>query len=327
MPAVQIVIIIVLVVAGVLIWRAAARFVNESLADEVAEIEPEADVPVPPKEPIGHVGPDGLIVLFADRFVDRSRPGKMVSPRAKCYAPLTDEELDAHHWAHQILYVTLIDLYEMGCIDFRVSDRMATLMPPYPQKTWEMQICQIGPMPEAPISDALAVAFGLLRKRANGSAESEEERQWVTLDALIEQALKSIRQEMSFWQRTGVFGDIRQYVEAALIAQGYLIEPGRPTWLDRVRTQRPIPHEEGVLGLEQDAKELAERMARFRAKHGGNLLPASDRETEALREADPALLAPPEGAPELPLDEVLRMSIYETLLAIRQLEPSGDAGV
>lgn len=324
---VQIGIIIVLIVAGVLIWRAAAKALNEAMEGQQEAVEAEQPVPATPKEPVGPVGPDGLMVLFADRFVDRSRPGKMVSPRAKCYAPLTEEEMDAHHWAHQIIYVTLIDLYEQGCIDFRVTDRMATLMPPYPQKTWELQICQIGPMPEAPTSDALAVAFGLLRKRARG-ADAEEERHWVTLDALIEQALKTIRQEMSFWQRTGVFGDLRQYVEGALIAQGYLIEPGRPTWLDRVRTLRPLPHEEGVLALEDDAKELAEQIARFRAKHGGNLLPEEEeRETEVLRQADPALLCPPDDAPDLPLDEVLRMSIYETLLAIRQLEPSGDAGV
>jgi hypothetical protein len=323
--AVQIGIIIVLIVAGVLIWRAGSRMLGEALEGEQQAIEAEESTPEAPIDPVGPVGPDGIMVLFADRFVDRSRPGKMVSPRAKCYAPLTEEEMDAHHWAHQILYVTLIDLYEQGCIDFRMGERMATLMPPYPQKTWEMQICQIGPMPEAPTSDALAVAFGLLRKRAKGE-EAEEERHWVTLDALIEQALKTIRQEMSFWQRSGVFGDIRQYVEGALIAQGYLIEPGRPTWLDRVRTQRPTPHEE-VVELEEDAKALAEQIALFRAEHGGNLLPEEERETESLRQADPALLCPPDDAPELPLDEMLRMSIYETLLAIRQLEPSGDAGV
>ena len=324
--AVQIGIIIVLIVGGVLIWRAASSFLSDALEGEQQAVEAQQTVPEAPTEPVGPVGPDGLMVLFADRFVDRSRPGKMVSPRAKCYAPLTEEEMDAHHWAHQILYVTLIDLYEQGCLDFRVTDRMATLMPPYPQKTWEMQICQIGPMPEAPISDALAVAFGLLRKRAKG-AEAEEDRHWVTLDALIEQALKTMRQEMSFWQRSGVFGDIRQYVESALIAQGYLLEPGRPTWLDRVRTQRVLPHEEGVLTLEGDAEALGEQIAQFRVKHGGNLLPEDDRETEALRQADAALLCPPDEAPELPLDEMLRMSIYETLLAIRQLEPSGDAGV
>ncbi len=323
---VQIGIIVVLLVVGVLVWRAVGNLLSEALEGEQEAVEAEDSVPEEPREPQGPVGPDGLMVLFAHRFVDRSRPGKMVSPRAKCFAPMTEEELDAHHWAHQILYVTLIDLYEQGCIDIRVADRMATLMAPYPQKTWEMQICQIGPMPEAPISDALAVAFGLLRKRAKGE-EAEEDRHWVTLDALIEQALKTIRQEMSFWQRSGVFGDIRQYVESALIAQAYLIEPGQPTWLDRVRTQRPRPHEEGVLDLEPQADELAEQMANFREEHGGNLLPEGERETEVLRQADTALLCPPDDAPDLPLDEVIRMSLYETLLAIRQLEPSGDAGV
>ena len=149
----------------------------------------------------------------------------------------------------------------------RVRDRPATLMPPYPHKTWELQLCQVGPMPESPISDALAVAFGLLRKRARAAGEADE-RHWVTLDALLEQALKTIRQEMTFWQRTGVFGDFRQYVESALIAQGYLIEPPRPTWLDRVRTKRPYPHEEGCGGWRRTDALVAPRLAEFRRVRG-----------------------------------------------------------
>lgn len=326
--AVQIGIIVVLAIAGILIWRAASSFLRTLLEGEAETAEEEAQRSGEPIEPVGPVGPDGLVVLFADRFVDRAPEGKMISPRLRCYAPLTEEELDPQHWAQQILYATLVDLHEKGCIDLRVVDRPATLMPPFPQKTWEVQLCQIGPMPEAPISDVLAVAFGLLRRSAQRRKDYDEnERHWVTLDALIEQALKTMRQEMTFWERSGVFGDIRQYVEAALIAQGYLIEPERPTWLDRVRTKRPVPHEEGVRRLEAEADRLQARLKKFRAEKGGNLLPEAPRESEALRNVDTALLCPAEDAPDIPLDEVLRLSIYETLMAIRQLEPSGDAGV
>ncbi|MEA3402194.1 MAG: hypothetical protein U9R79_13235 [Armatimonadota bacterium] len=325
--AVQIGIIIVLAIAAVLIYRAGARFVSSLMAGQAEGTREEMEIPREPVEPVGPVGPDGLIVLFGDRFVDPPPGGKMVSPRLRCYAPLTEEELDAQHWALQILYACLVDLHEQGSIEMRVVDRPATLMPPFPQKTWELQLCQVGPMPESPISDALAVAFGLLRKRSRGRDEDEDSRQWVTLDAVIEQALKTMRQEMTFWERSGVYGDIRQYVESALIAQGYLIEPERPTWLDRVRSKRPTPHEEGTKRLAKDAKELQKRLAEFRRRHGGNLLPETPRETEALRNVDTALLCPPEDAPDIPLDEVLRLSIYETLMAIRQLEPSGDAGV
>lgn len=324
--AVQIGIIIVLVAAGVLIWRFGARLLTGALDGQAGVTEIEVEEPEEPVEPIGPVGPDGLVVLFGDRFADRAPAGKMISPRMRAYAPLTEEELDPQHWAQQIIYATLVDLYEHGCIEMRVRDRPATLMPPYPHKNWELQLCQIGPMPESPISDALAVAFGLLRKRARAAGEADE-RHWVTLDALLEQALKTIRQEMTFWQRTGVFGDFRQYVESALIAQGYLIEPPRPTWLDRVRAKRPYPHEEGVRRLEADADALVVRLAEFRRVRGGNLLPVGVSETEALRQVDTALLCPGDARDELPLDEVLRISIYETLMAIRQLEPSGDAGV
>ncbi len=324
MMVVQVVIIVVLVTAAVLIWRGISGMLKKALESDAVAVEDAEVIPMIPNDPEGPVGPDGLMVLFADRFVEHSRPGKAISPRARCYAPLTEDELDSQHWAQQIIYVTMIDLLEKGCIEVRVVDRMATMMPPYPQKTWEMQVAQIGPMPEAPISDALAVAFGLLRKRAKGE-DSEEERQFVSLDALLEQALRTMRQEMSFWQRSGVFGDIRQYVESALIAQGYLIEPARPTWLDRVRTQRPLPHVEGIMALEPELSVLMAQITSFRARFGGNLLPEG-RETESLRQADNALLCPVDTE-QIPLDEMLRMSIYETLLAIRQLEPSGDAGV
>ncbi len=323
--AVQIGIIVILLVIGVLIYRAGARLLGRVVEGEVTAACQEVARPAAPMEPIGPVGPDGLMVLFADRFVDRPSPNKMVSPRSRCYAPLTDEELDPQHWTQQILYATLVDLYSRGCIELRASERAATLMPPYPQKTWELELRQVGPMPESPVSDVIAVAFGLLRKRRRGQADDDEH--WVTLDAVVEQALKTIRQEMSFWQRAGVFGDIRLYVESALIAQGYLIEPGRPTWLDRVRSRRPEPHEEGVRRLERDADELAALLTEFRRTRGGNMLPESGTETEALRQVDTALLSPGDALDEIPLDEMLRISIYETLMAIRQLEPSGDAGV
>ncbi len=324
--AVQIGIIVILLVIGVLIYRAGARLLARAVEGQAQVVTEQVERSAPPMEPMGPVGPDGLTVLFADRFVDRPPPNKMISPRSRCYAPLTEEELDPQHWTHQILYATLVDLYAKGCIEMRASERAATLMPPYPQKTWELELRQVGPMPESPVSDVIAVAFGLLRKRRRGRAGDEEEH-WVTLDAVIEQALKTIRQEMTFWQRAGVFGDIRQYVESALVAQGYLIEPGHPTWLDRVRSRRPQPHEEGVRRLERDADELAALLTEFRRTRGGNLLPEGSSETEALRQVDPALLSPGDALDEIPLDEMLRISIYETLMAIRQLEPSGDAGV
>jgi len=316
-------IIAVLVIAGVLVYRAGARalsgFMNGTVAPAAAE-----EHAIEPVEPIGPVGPDGLVVLFGDRFVRPAPSGRMVSPRQRCYAPLTEEELDPLHWAHQILYATLASLYGRGCIDLRLVERSATLMPPYPQKTWELQLCQVGPMPESPISDVFAVAFGLLRKRAR---QSEDDRHWTTLDTLVEQSLKTIRQELSFWQRAGVYGDLRQYVEAALIAQGYLIEPARPTWLDRVRHYRPLVHEEGVMRLEPDAQALDEQLAAFRRRHGAGLLPETDDEVAMLKDVDSALLCPREGLEDIPMDEALRISIYETIQALRQLEPSGDAGV
>lgn len=327
---VQVTIVVVLVVVGVLLVRVGSR-AWRSLMDAAGDGVDEQslqDAHLEVIEPEGRVGPDGLVVLFGHQFVERASSSRMVSPRLRCYAPITDDELDAQHWAQQVLYATLTGLYEAGCIELRVVERTATLMPPYPQKSWELQLAQVGPMPESPISDVLAVGFDLLRRRQRAGAESDdpEARGWVSLDQVVEQSLKTMRQEISFWQRSGVFGDIRQYVEAALIAQGYLIEPARPTWLDRLRHKRPYPHEEGVAGLESDARDLAASLKAFQQKHGAGLL-EGESETEALRQVDPSLLSPTEALEDLPLDEVLRISIHETLVSLRQLEPSGDAGV
>lgn len=321
---VQIAIIVVLVVVGVLLFRWGARALSNLTNGTPAVSAPASEERVVPIEPVGPAGPDGLVVLFADRFVAPVRSGKLVSPRLRCYAPLTEQEVDPLHLAHQLLYVTLATLYERGSIDLRVVERAATLMPPYPQKTWELQVCQVGPMPESPLSDVMAVAFGVLRRRAREA----EGPHWTSLDALIEHSLKAIRQELTFWQRAGVCGDLRQYVEAALIAQGYLIEPPRPTWLDRVRHSRPLVHEDGVRRLEPDAEALGRQIEAFRRQHGRGLLPADPAlELEALQQVDNSLLAPSGDLQELPLDEVLRISIYETLQALRQLEPSGEPGV
>jgi len=321
--AVQIGILVVLLVAGVVIYWLTAKSVSNFMNGTVATASEEEERPER-IDPTGSVGPDGLIILFGDRFVARASSSKMVSPRQRCYAPLTEEELDPIDWAFHILYATLATLYDDKCIYLRVVSRSATLMPPYPQKSWELELCQIGPMPESPMTDVMAVSFDLMRRKAR---DTDEERNWVTLDVLVEQSLKTIRQELTFWQRAGVYGDLRQYVEAALIAQGYLIEPHRPTWLDKVRQCRPLVHEEGVLRLEPDAEALAERMAHFRTTYGGNMLPEGGSETEALKDIDHALLSPGEQLDEIAMDEILRISIYETIQALRQLEPSGDAGV
>lgn len=320
--AVQIAILLVLILLGVVLVWAGARGWQRLISGAGNLPEPRAE-PAEAIEPQGPVGPEGLVVLFAHEFVDRASGKGMVSPRLRCYAPITDDELDPLHWAQQMLYASLATLHEAGCVEMRVVERAATFMPPYPQKNWELQLRQIGPMPEAPISDVLAVAFDLIRRRQRAETEEEEGALWVALDTLIEHALRTMRQEISFWQRSGVYGDIRQYIEAALIAQGYLLEPARPTWLDRVRHKRPRPHEETVERLQDDARQLANRLAAFQRQHGAGLLEA-EKESEALKQVDASLLTPSESLDELPLDESLRISIYETLVSLRQLEPSGE---
>jgi len=80
--------------------------------------------------------------------------------------------------------------------------------------------------------------------------------------------------------------------------------------------------------LEPDAEALSEELEAFRLRHGGGLIPADPAtEMEALKEVDSSLLSPGDRLGDMPVDEALRISIYETVQALRQLEPSGEPGV
>ena len=298
------------------------------------------ELSVPRPEPVaedvevsGEVGPDGLVYLFAHDFVRHKQAPPTVPARDRAYAPLTEDELDPEDWAQQILYASLCELAADSSVHFRVVDRSPTFMPPYPQKRWELQVIQRTPFPQSTVADALDVAFGLLiRRKEQRVAQGKEQpgEVWCALDEIIERALKAMRQEISFWERSGVYGDLRNYVASALVAQGYLMSPGKETWLDRTRSRRPIPNETAVAELRRDAEALQRRLRQFCLKHGspharGDLPP--DATAPGLKGVDPSLAAREESFDEMPLDDVLRISIYETLVSLKALEPSRDGGM
>ncbi len=302
-----------------------------SRAAELAEPEPTrtlADAEVG-----GDVAADGLTYLYAHEFVRPKTAGPTVLARDRAYAPLTEQELDPEDWALQLIYASVCELHAQACLHCRIVDRTPSFLPPFPHKHWELEVIQRTPFPSSPVMDAMDVAFELMRARkqqrvAQGKEEPGE--LWCPLDEVIERALKAMRQEISFWERSGVYGDLRNYVASSLVAQGYLIQPARDTWLDRARSRRPRPNEEAIAQLREEMEALRRRLAQFRLKHGspyarGELEAEEPRQPVPL--VDPALATREQDFDDMPLDDCLRLSIYEALVSLRQLEPSGDAGI
>ncbi len=289
---------------------------------------------IEPVEPDGEIANDGLVYMFAGKFVKPAGRRALGSiPRDRAFDLLSGAELDPRDFAQQIVYATLIQLYESGCIKFRLVPREASFMPPFPHKAWELHMRQLQSFPSSPLCDSFNVAFEMIYKKrakkaeATGAAGVTEEDVWVGLDDLLENALKAMRQEMSFWERGCIYSDLRNYVGIGLTAQRYLVDQRHDTWLDRVRRKPPAPNPVALQdqNLEREAEALLTRIERFRARFGSPA--ACEDHNWPSGEVDPELLQPRCPLEDLPLDDCLRLSIYETLIAIRQLEPSGEAGI
>lgn len=281
----------------------------------------------------GPVRADGLVYLFAHDFVKPlpQRPLGSVS-RDRAFACLTQAELDPEDFARQLLYATLVDLINEECLKWRFVKRDPTFLPPYPHKQWELQFRQLKPFASAPLNDALGVAFDLsLKNRLRGKKNQDAlapEDEYFTLEELLERGLKAIRQEMTFWERGTCCSDLRGYVESALIAQGYLQAPGRDTWLETVRKGRPTVCGEPVEKLAPEAKALGRRLEAFRKRFGSPVAiqPEKDERGQIV-DIDPKLATHAGEVDDLPFDDSLRLTIHESIAAIKQLEPSGEAGI
>ncbi len=321
---------VLLVLAGI----AAAAFyalwrLLSGLDERAAEVAERAGAPGEPedlpeiREPLG---PDGLVYLCADRFVPPGTARSATSPRRKAFAPLSGEELEPRELAEQILYALFVSLIERGQLTARVSEIDPSFMPPFPHKRWTLRGVRVQRLGGCPLAEALDCAFDLGEQRITKKGGTVEEG--IAVDELVEDMLKVIRQEMSFWEKAGVYTDIRQYVEAALVDQGYLIRARRDTWLDRLRHTRPSVNEQAREHLDDNVEELETVLRAFRQAHGsGAALQAESVPGGLTEEADQQLLEAEPPFDEMPLHDCLKISIYEALLAIRQLEPSEDVGV
>lgn len=329
----EIAIIVFLVGVGVVLLRGVFQFLRRGLdrAGSLAEPAPSRRLITLPE---AAVDVDGLVYLFAHQFAKPVPPrplGTVV--RDRVWALLDEEcELCPDDLAEQLLYTLLQELHTRECLEFRVLRREATFMPPFPHKQWEMQFRQRCAFPSTPLAESLQVGFELARKNRLRNLRGQEELlpddEFFSLEELLERALKAIRQEMTFFERGTVCTDLRAHVETALIAGGYLIPPDRETWLDTVRQKRATANPETVLPLQPEAEALLRRREIYRQRFGS--LAARDPQPDErgkVVDLDPELMRGDRNPAELPLDDCLRATVHEAIAALKQLEPSGEAGI
>ncbi len=322
------VVLTVLVLAGVGALYGLVRLVKgfDRRAREIEQrsaVEPRRTEVSKIREPLG---PDGIVYLCAHDFVPGGAPRSLTNVRRRAYAPLTGSELEPRRMAEQILYAVIATHVHAGDLRLSITECDPSFMPPFPHKRWTMVLVRDRRLAGCPLSESMDCAFDLVEQRkAKRKGPSEE---GVPLDELVEDMLKVMRQEMSFWERAGVYADIRQYLEAALVDQGYLIAPQRETMLERLRHIRPSVNESARPYLDQASRRLAERLNAFRKAQGSATAAAAESVPGGrTQEVDEALVEATPPFDDLPLHDCLKISIHEALMAIRQLEPSGDVGV
>jgi len=319
-------IVLVLVGVGALygLWRLIKGF--DRRAEEVEQrsaAEPRRTDAPKISEPLG---PDGIVYLCAHDFVPPGAPRGVTNVRRRAYAPLTGSELEPRRMAEQIVYAVIVTHVQAGDLELRITECDPTFMPPFPHKRWALTLVRPRRLAGCPLAEAMDCALDLIKQRQAKRKGPVEEG--VPLDELVEDMLKVMRQEMSFWERAGVYADIRQYLEAALIDQGYLIPAQRETLIERLRHIRPAVNEAARPCLEEAARKLAAQLNAFRKAHGS----AAAAEAETVpggrtHDVDEAIVEASPPFDDLPLHDCLKISIHEALMAIRQLEPSEDVGV
>jgi hypothetical protein len=304
----------------------------KALQDKLGKMSEETPVRVE-REPGGPVTTDQLLYLYAQDFVKVAPKRPLGSiPRDRAYASLVDTELDCDDFAKQLLYAVLTELVGEHALQTRIVPRDPSYMPPYPHKRWELQFRPTKLLPPSPIGAAFNAGFEIARKNRQrikrGHEELTHDEEFFSLEEVLERALKALRQEMSFWERGTVCSDLRHYVEMSLIEEGYLIAPEKNTWLDTVRPKRPTCNEQAIAVHAHEAEALQRRLETFKKMHGsGFALNPQQNEKGEIIDIDPKVLNAGDDLTGMPVDDVLRATIHEAIVSIKQLEPSGEAGI
>ncbi|MHB8997460.1 MAG: hypothetical protein ACYC63_19615 [Armatimonadota bacterium] len=304
----------------------------KALQDKLGKMSEETPVRVE-REPGGPVTTDQLLYLYSQDFVKTAPKRPLGSiPRDRAYTCVGDTELDCDDFAKQLLYAVLTELVGEQALQTRIVPRDPSYMPPYPHKRWELQFRPTKLLPASPLGAAFNAGFEIARKNRQrikrGHEELTHDEEFFSLEEVLERALKALRQEMSFWERGTVCSDLRHYVEMSLIEEGYLIAPEKNTWLDTVRPKRPTCNEQAIAVHEHEAQALLRRLETFKKMHGSGfaLNPVQNEKGEVI-DIDPKVLNAGDDLTGMPIDDVLRATIHEAIVSIKQLEPSGEAGI
>ncbi len=312
---------VILGVVGILLlWY--GHKIWQSLTTGTLRGEP-ADEIIQLPTPRGPLAPDETVFLFAEQFVGTvSAEG---SSHTTGTAPLSQQPVSLRDQANRLIYAVLVDQYQQERLQFRIGACDPTMMPPFPHKAWGLQVQRSDALSSSPLLDCLNVAFNVIYKqRGVSSTEEDSEKLWISLDELLDHILRVARAEISFWKREGVYGDLCNYIEEALVARGYLHELPRNTWLERLRSRKLQVNREAIEQRQPAADELHQRLTEFRRDYGSaQTQQVADDLTQPEEEANQELSEWTAPIDELPLDDALRMSIYEALVSLRQLEPSG----
>ena len=312
--------------AALLLWLGSRGWRSlVASAGQLAQARPEIqEIPLPVRPPRA----DSLVYLFGHQFVRPPRAGRTAG-RLAAIAPLTAQELEAREWTAKMLFALFAEQREAGALDFRIIERSPTMMPPSPHKNWELEACRLEPLLSSPLGDCLSVAFEMAEKRSHAADnDGASEGGWAPLDILIEKMLQIVRAETTFWEREGVYGDLRNYVVDSLIAEGYLIEKGGDTWIDHFRRRRIEPNREVIAPVEPAAEALLKRIQTVRQRYGSSLFAQEDEPdvTYTHQNVPASLTTLEDPARSLLWADALGITLYEVLVSLRQLEPAGEGG-
>jgi hypothetical protein len=305
------VIALTLLLSVAVVW-AAYRLLLRLAAARESEAEGR---PEPELWPAGlQVGPEGLVYLFAHKFVSPVDPER-ISPRHRAGAPLSGETLDARRWTEFLLYAVLADHYLNKRIDLEVVESTPTFMPPLPHKPWSLHVRLLEPLPPYPLSQAIEEAFGGVRGPLD---------EGLALDDLLERTTKHLRRKVKLWQRAGLCEQVLQHLQRAMAHLGYLRVASGDTVLERLRNPVFETVQEAAASLESRAEGLKDRLAEF--ERWQSLPQSATGEDQELLPGnlDPRLASCQAAEAGQWMADCLRLSIYEAVTSLRQLEPSDE---
>jgi len=305
-----VIIALILILSLALVWVGYILFMRFIRSLQSRQFtEPETESWPPDLQP----GAEGIAFLYAHEFVPSVDPER-ISPRNRTKAPMTGDSLDARRWTEFLLYAFLADHYLRERIDIEVVESPPTFMPPLPHKQWSLQVGLAKPLPPSPLSEPMEAVFSEVYERSDETH--------VALDELLERMVRHMRRNITLWRKTGFCDQILKHVQQAMAHLGYFEEISGDTVLERLRPPVFRVVEHTAESLESAAEALKDQLSEFERWHS---LPDAVGDAELLPGGlDPRLAASQAAEAGQWMADCLRLSVYEAVTSLRQLEPSDE---